>query len=163
VSLYLLESYGNFSLASSAPAVTQVTYAGGTSYQGNSGGFDNIYQLDYPVNITAGSVTFDFAIVGDSKTGDLAYLHASNADLSESTQQGSDDHVYAWVYVWDIDNPSSGYDLQEEYPETWDKGSDFNVQVFGEVIPEPTTVIIWTLLGGLGIAIVRWQRRQKAA
>ena len=30
-------------------------------------------------------------------------------------------------------------------------------------IPEPTTIIIWTLLGGLGIVFVKWQRGRKTA
>jgi hypothetical protein len=159
VSLYLRPSVGDFSLASSTPTVTPVTYVGGANYQGYSGNYSNIYQLDYPVDITAGSITFDFAIVGDGKTAnDLAYLHASNAGLSGSTQQGSDGHVYAWK----ISDSYLIYDLQDYYPETWDKGSDFNVQVFGNVVPEPTTIIIWSLFGVLGIVVGYWRRKRAA-
>ena len=34
--------------------------------------------------------------------------------------------------------------------------------VSSEAVPEPATLIIWSLLGGLGIAIGRWRRRKAA-
>ena len=40
----------------------------------------------------------------------------------------------------------------------------YSIDVFGATasIPEPSTLIIWSLLGGLGIAFGYWRRRKAA-
>lgn len=71
--------------------VNQVSYADGTDYQGSGDGFLNIWQLDF-FNLGL----FDpglqlFALGGEPLDDGLAFLHASNASLSGTTQDGSDD------------------------------------------------------------------------
>jgi hypothetical protein len=133
VSLYL-GTTGNLSLASTSYTQTSVTYSNGETYQGNSGAFRNIYQLDFAVDITAsGGTEFNFAIAGDD-----TFLHASNAALSNSPQEGSDN----WVHAWTIADGAWNYDWQSTNG-GWDKDSDFNVQVLG--IPEPATITLLCL------------------
>jgi hypothetical protein len=169
VSLYL-GTTGSFSLASSSPAVTSVSYSDATTYQGSGGGYHNIYQLDFAVDITAsGGTLFDFALVGDGKhdpneeyisygrTDYLTFIHASNKDLSGSPQEGSDDVVYAW----NISDGSLNYSYNSGTDGGWDKGSDFNVQVEGTVVPEPGTLVLLSLAGLSGLAMM-WIRRRRS-
>ena len=92
-----------------------------------------------------------------------AYLHASNAARSGSTQEGADD-TFLWldptngtVQTWfaGTGGGTSGFGSGN------DVNSDGNVQVFGAAVPEPATIIIWSLLGGLGL-VFAWRKRKAA-
>jgi hypothetical protein len=112
-----------------------------------------MYQLDFQVNFSLlPGQTYNFFLDG---TGNGQYVipfaHASNKDLSGSTQQGSDDQMLRATVDSGVLNPatitswsSKGYG--------WDKPSDLNVQVFGTV-PDAggTMLLLGTALAGLGL------------
>lgn len=155
-------AHGSMWLTTSNPAVTLVTYSDGSSYQGYMGGYSNIYQLDFPVNITApGGSTLDFgfsAVLADPTNTDYGpYLHASNGPLSGSPQQGSDNVLYGWLlsnggFDWSYNSGTDG---------GWDKGSNVNVQVFGNsvAVPEPSSIVL-LVAAGLGAIVCGWRRRK---
>ena len=91
--------------SSTFTATLVTTYDGGLGYQGNSGGYSPVYQIDFSVNIPLnGGQTYQFFLDGPLSVNPPAngggyanaYLHASNAALSGSTQQGSDD-TFLWL------------------------------------------------------------------
>jgi hypothetical protein len=155
---------GPITLQSSAFTSTPVTYVGGEGYQGNSGAFSQIYQIDFSVSIALnGGQTYQFFLDGpkvlydplDASKGYVdAFLHASDKDTSGSTQEGADD-VFLWlapdgtVKTWfsGTGGGTSG----------WGSGnnvnSDGNVQVFG--VPEPATMCL------LGLGALSLIRRKK--
>jgi hypothetical protein len=45
---------------------------------------------------------------------------------------------------------------------TWTPASG-PLSLSGSSVPEPTTLIVWSLLGGCGIAVVSWRRKRTAA
>ena len=55
-----------------------------------------------------------------------AFLHASNAALSGSLQEGADD-----ILLWFAPDDNV-YGWYSDFPGVWDKRSDFNVQVFAD-------------------------------
>jgi len=136
------------------------TYADSSLYQpGGSGAYVSMYQVDFAVGITlAPGQVYDFFLDGTGN-GVLDYqgnpivvpfVHASNAALSGSPQNGSDDSMlYAYVgggtiALGDVGTWSSSGD-------GWDKASDVNVQVYGSA-PEggSTLVLMGFALAGLG-------------
>lgn len=106
----------------------------GYQYQGGSGRYYDVYKISFSgLNLSvAGGVLYDFGIGGTTSN---LYLHASNAGLSGSTQDGADGFYlgytggspYGLTYV--IDSSETG----------WDKSSDINVEIQGTEIPEPAT------------------------
>jgi hypothetical protein len=166
ISLDLRQGTSGLFAVVGSPTITQVTYVNGEAHQGGSGNFRPMYQLDFAVDITAsGGTLFDFALNVDGKKDETdafgygyyrAFLEGSNAALSGSPQNGSDGLYYDW-------NKTNGDLLATENsggPDGgWDKSSDFNVQVTGDAVPEPATIIIWSLLGGLGIAVAHMRKR----
>lgn len=146
-------------VVSSSGAISDATYADSTNYQGSSGAFRDMHQIDFAVDITlAAGQKYDFFFDGRSSDSGytLAYAHASNAALSGSPQDGADDSMlYAQVLSGILDPSSVG--TWTSLGNGWDKASDVNVQVFGNV-PEPGTL---TLLG-LGLAGLGFARRKKA-
>jgi hypothetical protein len=44
----------------------------------------------------------------------------------------------------------------------WNNGGSFDVNVAERAIPEPSTLIIWSLLASLGIGLAWWRRRRTA-
>ncbi len=129
--------------------ITPVTYAGGEDYQGSSGSFIQIWQIDFNDLGIFDPGPLMFAVDGVGAADFNWFNHASNAALSGSPQQGSDDQM-RWFEgnasgtsitlggLWD----SNGYG--------WDKSSDHNIQVFATAVPEPGT---WFLLI-LGIVVL---------
>ncbi len=124
----------------SNPNITHsvVLYPGTTlTYQGSSGADRTIWQhdftkLDFKID---GGNKYYFAVDGTLRAGISYYWfnHASNAGLSGTTQQGSDDR---WL-VWPQNSLSSNPEVCNSLgPITgicnggWDKSSDINVQVF---------------------------------
>ena len=138
-------------------SVTPVTYVNGEIYQGWSGAWSQINQVDFAVDFELkGGQTFQFFVDGpwqlldptkpfDSATNPYAnpFLHASNSGLSGSRQDGSDD-FFLWLHRNNgnnvaVDTWNSGTGAGTLCAPTsllcpgWDKPSDGNVQVFGRV------------------------------
>ncbi|MGN6370166.1 MAG: hypothetical protein ACTHN5_18065 [Phycisphaerae bacterium] len=154
---------GTLPVLSSSYTSTPVTYSNGDGYQTQSGAFDQIYQLDFAVNIdaTAGQ-TYNFFLNGPTTTQGSdnigPYLLASNAGLSGSTQDGADG-LYSFyntttgaITPWDSAAPVIG---------GWDKSSDINVQVVGTAVPLPSAATMG--LGMLGLIAAAGIARKKLA
>ena len=138
-----------------------MTYADLSTYQGYSGGYSSLYQVDFSVNIALGAgQTYDFFLDGTGNpTYTVPFVHASNAALSGSPQDGADNAMlYGEVVSGSFNQASVG--SWSSLGDGWDKASDVNVQVFGSV-PEPATYAL--LLPGLGLlAFVTRRRKQQA-
>lgn len=141
---------GTIAFVSNTYTADAVTYANGDGYETAAGGFLPLYQIDFSVNIPLnGGVTYQFFLDGPAvpvgtPPGDNsgALLHASNAPLSGSTQQGADDTFLflgndGTVYTW---NSVDGGGTYCPGCVGWDKNSDGNVQVF--VAPAQPWVLI---------------------
>ncbi len=146
--------------------VTPVTYADGSIYQGSAGGYSPISQIDFSVNLAlSGGQVFDFFVNSPYVTSYGAgyvdsFLHASNAGLSGSTQDGSDG-TYLFLDV-------NGSGTTVEPPEdsatdtTWDKSSDINVQVLGSSVPDTGNTLLMLGLGFMGLAAFGFKQNRQA-
>ena len=161
-------------IVSSTYSMTSVNYADGSQflYQGSGGGYVGINQIDFAVNITLlPGQTYDFFLDGTGNSeldfqGNpivVPYVHASNAALSGSPQDGADNTMlYAEVINGSI--PLGYVGTWSSLGDGWDKASDVNVQVFGSAVPEPTTVIAGALLLlPFGASTLRSLRRNRTA
>jgi hypothetical protein len=143
-----------------SPTSTVTTYADASTYQGTSGNFTTIRQLDFSLNQTLnGATTYRFFLGGPS--GTYAFLHSSNAALSGATEQGADNLMLefnmAWGSVSTFNSNGNG----------WDKSSDGNIQVFGnavgfdpqaaDAVPEPATLALF----GTGLALIARKLRSR--
>jgi len=127
------------------PIVTSVTYPNTTEiYQGSSGNYIQLYQLDFSLNVVlTGGTTYQYFLDGFTD-GILPFLHASNAALSGSTQDGANNEfLYGFVSSGSILNIG----VDNSNGNGWDKSSDCNVQVYGSAVPIPGAV--WLLGSGL--------------
>lgn len=156
---------GPIALQSSSFTSTLVSgYGGGLGYQ-TSSGYSPVYQIDFNVNIALnGGQTFQFFLDGPltSYSGGgfrNAFLHASNAGLSGSTQEGADG---SFLYLSPSGTALTWYSGTGGGTSGWPGGgftnTDANVQVFAAV-PEPETYAM--LLAGLGLLGYVDRRRQR--
>lgn len=141
--------------ANSNPNITHsfVTYADGVTatYEGWGGGVYGIAQTVFSnLNLVIdGGVTYYFGVDGDQYEW---WSHASNADLSGTTQQGADGKYLVFDKndlgaVLVVDSTGNG----------WDKSSDINVRITGEAVPEPATLALASM-ALLGLAAARRRR-----
>ncbi len=141
-------------------AVSNATYADGSSYQGDTGAYSAMYQLDFAVSVLlAPGQTYDFFLDGTGGSYGIPFVHASNAPLSGSPQDGANGLMLYANVVGGTFNPLSVGTWSSFGPNGgWDKPSDVNVQVFGTAtVPEPPTLVLF----GLGLAGLAFSRRRK--
>jgi hypothetical protein len=151
--------------------ISSATYISGANYQGSSGSMIDMHQVDFTVDITlAAYQTYDFFLDGSGSEPGIVvpFVHASNAALSGSPQQGADNlMLYAEVQNGIVDPTSVSTWTSDTHVAGgmgWDKPSDVNVQVFGTAVPEPSTYIAGVLLLlPFGVSTVRKLRKNRAA
>jgi hypothetical protein len=133
-------------VVSNASSITPTTYAGGITYQGTSGSYIPMYQVDFSTNVTlAAGQTYDFFLDGTGAAYIVPFVSASNAALSGSPQDGADGSM---LEAHILDGSVASSDAWTSLGNGWDKASDVNVVVSGTV-PEPETYAM--MLGGLGL------------
>ena len=142
-----------------------VTYQpGGENYQGSGGGFYDIYALTFNgLNFSADANTlYGFALAADPKTGNTLALHASNAALSGTPQQGADNLFSGYdattlAYLGSCDSGDS-----TTCGPLWDKSSDINVKIDGTLVPEPASLGLMAIGIGALIFVARKRRTNLA-
>jgi hypothetical protein len=146
----------------SGSSITQVTYAGGLDYQNTDGSYSDIYQLDFSLpDLDLDEGTYAFGVSGpagateDGVTVITPYLSASNGPLSGSTPMDDYNYVYGFDSTGAMDT-ANGYPFNSN-GDGWDKSSDVNVQVYGEV-PEPASLAILSV-GIFALGAIRRRRR----
>ena len=126
---------------------TPVTYSNSENYgPQNDPNTRQLWQNDF-TNLNyevQGGTTYYFAVDGEVRSPCSSscnwYNHASNAALSGSTQQGSDNFYDDWVKT-DLTDPPFACDSGNATDcGGWDKSSDINVQVFGYQVSPSITV-----------------------
>jgi hypothetical protein len=146
-SLWLGANGGTITNLGTASSSTLVTYPGTSlNYETSTAGtFRDIYQLTFTVNsVLSGGTTYQFFLDGPTTGTSYAYLHSSNAALSGSTQQGSDNYMLAASV---LNGTLSNVEQWTSLGNGWDKASDANIQVYGAPVPIPAAV--WLLGSGL--------------
>jgi len=146
--------------------ISKVQYAnpdgnGESDYQTSSGVLAQLWEVTFSnLNwIVQGGVEHKFGVHGIANAANpdrVWFNHASNAALSGTPQQGSD-NLYRWFDINDL----SGGGFIDSNGNGWDKSSDVNVLVQGAVVPEPASVTM--VAGGLGFGLlvaVRARRRR---
>lgn len=152
----------------------QVQYFGGLDYQG-SNPLDTyaIYALTFNLGgyLAAANTTYAFALDSDPFASNILYLHASNAGLSGSTQQGADDLLRLYSNAVAFPNGPAGPFASAGFcssdPATfpaldcgngWNKASDFNVVINGST-PEPSSFVLMGI--GAGAMLIGGYRSRK--
>lgn len=150
-------STASVSQVATSATVTQVTYAGGASYQSSSGSYDNIYQVTFTgLGLSQAAGTYAFAVSGLSDSGMLTpFLSASNAALGGANQVAGTGDIYGFDAAGNMDT-TNGYPWADIAG--WDKSSDIDIVVSGVAVPEPVSLTLFgAALAGLGVV-----RRKKA-
>ncbi len=151
---------GTIGALSSTFTATPVTYTNSQSYQTGAGAFLQLYQIDFTVSIPLnGGVNYQFFLGGPAVQAGAdfrgARLHASNAALSGSTQQGANGTFLflandGTAQTWNSQTGTGTYCTPTPCP-GWDKVSDGNVQVFATTRQAAAAVQVPTM-SGLGLA-----------
>lgn len=137
-------------------SVSKVAYPGTSlDYQGSGGGFLNIFQVDFTNLGTFSPGELLFSLGGDPQDGANPFLHASNAALS-GTQQDGADGMYRWFAGNGLDSSVTIGGMFDSDGNGWDKSSDINVQIYATAIPLPTGAGLAAF--GLGLAAIRRRR-----
>jgi hypothetical protein len=139
---------GTLNLLNASPTVTRVYYINGQNL-GVLGRYA-IHQLDFAVAITLKSGrTFDFFLDGSIPIPPFApFVHASNAALSGSTQEGADNLMLMVDFKHGALSNVRTWDSNDKKKDYWNKSTDVNVQVFGEVLGAGSTVAALAPTGG---------------
>ena len=132
-----------------------VTYADGQTdyYVGNGGTAYSICETTFSgMNLLVdGGVKYDFGVKGDNW---LWWSHASNAGLSGTTQSGADGLYKDFITSTDLSN-ATFLRTEDSNGNGWDKSSDINVQITGNAVPEPMSI----MLGIMGLGSVAGFKR----
>jgi hypothetical protein len=145
---------------SSTYAWTPVKYSNGAYYQTVEGGWRQLVQVDVAVNLDVeGGKKYWFFLDGIlyswiNKHYYTTNLHASNAALSNATEEGADD-IFHWLTLSN-GVPTQILDQTSILPSGL--GGDGNVQIYGEAVPLPPTVL---LLGSGLLGLVGLKRFRK--
>jgi hypothetical protein len=105
----------------------------------------NIWQIDFFNLGLFGSGSYLFALGGAGEL--ITFNHASNAALSGTPQDGSDDR-YRWFAGNALDSSISAGGFIDSDGNGWDKSSDINIQVRATQVPEPS------ILGLMGLGLL---------
>ena len=141
--------------------ISAVQYPGTTTdYQGSGSSFIQIWQIDFLDLGYFAQGDYQFAAGGIGGGIPNWFNHASNAALSGTPQDQADD-LYRW-FSGNAGMESITFgNFFNSQGNGWDKSSDINIQVWGEVaytrIPEPTTLALMGL-GMFGLAALRRRR-----
>jgi hypothetical protein len=162
LTLFLGAAYTTLKPVSSTYTSTFAQYLpGGLNYQGATGGYFPLYQIDFSgLNILVPATkNLGFAIDAVPNNGNAWFIHASNAALSGTVQQGADNfyELYCGNSATPGASTSASYcNLIDSNGNGFDKSSDINVEVFGSAsaVPEPTTFGLFSA-GLLGLILYR--------
>jgi len=139
--------------------VSEVDYPGtSTTYQGSSGDFINMWQVDFENLGRFDAGLHLFAMGGVGPNDPFTFNHASNAGLSGTPQDGADD-LYRWFSGTGADGSITPGGFIDSDGNGWDKSSDINIQVFATQVPEPAGLALM----GLGFAVMGASRRRSRA
>ena len=135
---------------------TPVNYPDGTTFYEGQPTQWQLWQVTFTnLNwVVQGGQLYQFGVNGPDA---YWFNHASNAALSGTLQQGFDNQYLAF----DMTNLAAGGTLLNSDGDGWDKSSDINVQITGEAVPEPLTMLaVIAGIGGIGAYI---RKRRMAA
>jgi len=152
---------GNFALGQDQTdnaniTFTRTTYQGGENYQTTSGAQAQLWKVEFTglaIDVNPGDMV-QLGITGTARNAGFTWFnHASNAALSGSTQQGSDD----LMRYHNLNDLVAGSGTWDSLGNGWDKSSDMNMLVEAQAVPEPATMTIL----GLGVAAFAARRKKK--